>query len=55
MFGFIVYTVLTLIFIVFAVVEFVDQGYQTVGYSALAMVCLAMARTYILESDRRGE
>lgn len=54
MFGFIVYTMITVIFIVFFVVDFVNQGDQTIGYSALAMACLAMARTYMLERDRRG-
>lgn len=53
--GFIVYNVLAAIFIVFAIVNLVVQGDQSSGYSAFAMACLAMARTYMLESDRKGE
>lgn len=53
--GYIIYTVLSVIFIVFAIVNFVAHGDQTTAYSAFALACLAMARTYMLESDRRGE
>lgn len=52
---FIVYNALAAIFIVFAIVNLVAQGDRSIGYSAFAMACLAMARTYRLKSDGKGE
>lgn len=50
-----VYIALATIFILFAIVDFVAHGDRSTEYSAFAMACLAMERTYMLESDERGE
>lgn len=49
------YTVIAIIYILFAIIDWVAHGDRVVAFSAFAMACLAMARTYALESDGRGE